>query len=132
MMGFGKGLRALVLEDDGITRLLLSKMLDRAGFAITIEETCAGARARVEGARFDLIFADKNLPDGSGLDFARDLKKRDPDCEVILMTADATIGSVVDAMQSDIADYFVKPLDPLDSFVARVRRVVSLLDLKRT
>ncbi len=113
-------------------RLVLSDILEGAGFSVEAVDTVAAARARIAAAAFDLVISDKNLPDGSGLDLARDRGAFAGDAEFILMTSDASVDSAVQAIQLDIADYLLKPFEPVDVLLARVRKVLTVGDLKRS
>ena len=67
-----------------------------------------GARREVESTAFDLIILDINLPDGSGLDFLRDLRKSSA-VPVIILTANDLETDVVTGLELGADDYIVKP-----------------------
>jgi diguanylate cyclase (GGDEF)-like protein len=129
--GFGSGIKVLVVDDDDSIRLLFGELLGGEGFAVQLAPNIAEADAQLAKERFDLVITDKNLPDGFGLDLARRLLDGDGDTAVIAMSAYASVDSAVEAIQLNVADYFVKPLERLDAVLARVRRVVEHQALKR-
>ena len=63
--------RLLVVEDDVTVARALSRTLARAGFTVAIARSCAAARALAQ--RFDFAIFDLDLPDGNGVDLAREL-----------------------------------------------------------
>ena len=126
----GAGLTMLVVDDEPVIRQLLQVVLTDAGFRVEVFATLQEARARAQKHDFDLVIADKNLPDGSGIDLCRELREAEVDCKLIVMSGYANLASAVEAIQHGVADYFVKPLD-LQELLARLSRVVELLRLSR-
>lgn len=61
------------IEDDAATRRLLEKAITNIGFSFEGFERIRDAKARLERAAPDVIVVDGLLPDGSGIDFIRDL-----------------------------------------------------------
>src|SRR5205814_9302946 len=59
----------------------------------------------------DVVISDVVMPDCSGLDLLRNLKKGDPSRPVILITAAASIDAAVEAMKEGAQDFLTKPLD---------------------
>jgi diguanylate cyclase (GGDEF)-like protein len=126
----GSGLTILVVDDEPVIRQLLEVVLTDAGFRVEVFATLREARARSQRRDFDVVVADKNLPDGSGLELCRELREAEVDCKLIVMSGYANLASAVEAIQHGVADYFVKPLD-LQDLLARLSRVVELLRLSR-
>jgi diguanylate cyclase (GGDEF)-like protein len=126
----GSGLTILVVDDEPVIRQLLEVVLTDAGFRVEVFATLREARARSMRRDFDVVVADKNLPDGSGLELCRELREAEVDCKLIVMSGYANLASAVEAIQHGVADYFVKPLD-LQDLLARLSRVVELLRLSR-
>jgi len=60
----------------------------------------------------DLLLADLELPDGTGLDLLRIAHEQDSDCVVTLITGKATVPSALEAMKQGAFDYLLKPLPP--------------------
>ena len=59
----------------------------------------------------DVAFLDRNMPKVGGLDILRAIREIDPECQVILMTGDATVDSAIEAVKLGALDYLSKPLD---------------------
>jgi response regulator of citrate/malate metabolism len=72
----------------------------------------AQAREALAGSEVDAILLDLNLPDGSGLDLAREvLQQPGKPPQVIVLSADAMPDSIQAAHRAGVVDYLVKPLD---------------------
>jgi diguanylate cyclase (GGDEF)-like protein len=124
----------LVVDDDETIRLLFRELLAGEGYAVDVAATIAEADARLAAAPFDLVITDKNLPDGFGLDLARrvlDGANNGGAPAVIAMSAFASVDSAVEAIQLNVADYFVKPIERLDAVLARIKRVLEHQQLRR-
>ena len=112
--------RILVVDDEPAIRESLAFALERQGFAIEEAETLAEARARAPAA--DLILLDLVLPDGSGLDFLRQLRTRSDVPAIVLTSRDDEQDRVL-GLELGADDYVVKPFSPRE-VAARVRAVL--------
>ncbi|MDH4190331.1 MAG: diguanylate cyclase [Betaproteobacteria bacterium] len=130
---FGRTLRVLVVDDDQSILALLRKLLESVGFEVELAERIASAAGFLDTRKFDLVLLDQELPDGNGLDLARKLlEDGNADCEVVLMSAHASISSTVEAIRVQAADFLVKPFDRRDELLSRIRRVVEVQAVKRS
>ena len=108
------GKTILIVEDEKPIRDMVAFGLRRAGFEVVEAEDCAAARARIADRRPDLVLADWMLPDTSGLELTRQLK-RDPetrDLPIILLTARAEETDKVTGLEGGADDYVTKPFSP--------------------
>src|SRR6185436_17770775 len=80
--------------------------------------TLADARTSLQSGSPDLVLLDVGLPDGSGLDFLRELDGG-IGAEIVLITGTASVDSAVDAIRHGASDYLTKPAD-----VARLQSVL--------
>lgn len=99
----------LIVEDDrglnqGLCRALKSE--DRQVISCQNLKT---AREQISCGGVSLVLLDINLPDGSGLDFLRELKESHPEMPVILLTANDTDMDIVDGLEQGADDYITKP-----------------------
>ena len=114
-------MRCLIVEDDPIARAVIERYAQRAGLDVVASAPdAASARHAAAQASFDVAFADVELPDGSGLDVARELTGR---AEVVLVTARKRYA--VEAFALGAADYLLKPVD-YDRFEQALERVRQL------
>lgn len=115
-------MRILVIEDDAMLLDGLKVGLGLHGFTVDAVASCGDARAALATAEFDAIVLDLMLPDGSGLDILRELRKRQNATPVLLLTAKDTVADRIGGLDSGADDYLGKPFD-LDEVAARLRAI---------
>jgi DNA-binding response OmpR family regulator len=108
----------LIVEDDPAIGTSLERALGNGGYCCTRATTVAEA-LRVTSAP-DLVLLDLGLPDGDGLDLARDLNLRWPDVPIVMLTARTDEMDVVVGLDAGAVDYIAKPFR-LAELMARVR-----------
>jgi len=113
--------RILVVDDDRETCRFMRELLQEPEREIEMAETPEAALALLEGGRFDIVLSDINLnAELSGLDLLRAFKARDPEIEVVLISAFGTLETALEAVKSGAFDYVSKPVD-----IGQVRDVVA-------
>lgn len=105
------GGRILVLEDEASVRLLFSRLLGRMGHDVTAVGTAEEARAASGDEEFDLLLTDVILPDGNGLEVARELRSARPQLRVILMSGYAGTEVAGDDLGAEDIMFLQKPID---------------------
>ena len=117
--------KILLVEDEKAIRDMIGFSLRRAGFTIVEAENCRDGRAALVDARPDLAIVDWMLPDQSGLEFTRQLKREAEyrDLPVIMLTARAEEGDKVAGLEGGADDYITKPFSPRE-LVARIQAVL--------
>ncbi len=103
--------KILVLEDEAAIRGVIVFHLQRAGYITAEAETCEQARIALASQSFDLALVDWMLPDMSGLEFTRFLRRDDnfKDMAIIMLTARGTESDKVAGLEGGADDYVVKP-----------------------
>ncbi len=102
--------RVLVVDDEKSILMLLEEALTQWGYQVTAAGTGADALVALRTEVFDAALTDVRMPDMSGLDLLREIKKRDESIEVVIMTGYPTIASAVEALKEGAYDYLSKPL----------------------
>jgi two-component system, OmpR family, response regulator QseB len=113
-------MRVLVVEDDPILLDGLMTGLELHGMTTDGVRTCEDAYAAVAAASFSTIVLDLMLPDGSGIDVLRHLRRSHDATPVLLLTARDAVGDRVRGLDEGADDYLCKPFD-LDEVAARLR-----------
>jgi two-component system phosphate regulon response regulator PhoB len=115
----------LIVEDEQPIREMIAFGLRRAGFMVREAEDCRGARAALVDQRPDLILVDWMLPDNSGLELTRALKREREtrDLPIIMLTARAEEPDKIAGLDGGADDYVTKPFSPRE-LIARVNAVL--------
>jgi DNA-binding NtrC family response regulator len=121
--------RVLVCDDKENFTKLFRRILSEDRYDVTTAGDGARALALVAAGDFDVIVSDIRMPGADGLAVLREAKSRDPDAEVILMTAFATVPAAVDAIRQGAYDYLAKPFEP-DEAVLVVERALERRSLR--
>jgi DNA-binding NtrC family response regulator len=112
---------ALIIDDETATLEALAKLVAREGFDVRTAVDLKSARAEIQRAMPDVVLCDLVLPDGDGTELLTDFREH-PEVETILVTANATVHSAVEALRLGAYDYLTKPVD-----VARLRKILGHL-----
>ena len=115
----------LIVEDEKPIRDMIAFGLRRAGFDVREAEDCSAARASIADHRPDLLLVDWMLPDQSGLELTRAIKrnKDTEDMPVIMLTARADEHDKVSGLEGGADDYVTKPFSPRE-LLARINAVL--------
>lgn len=105
--------RALLIEDDAATRMVLARHLRRSGLEVTALES--GEQVLIEAARrevgFDVVVSDVHLPGMSGLDLASLILSRNPAQPIVLITGDPDAALAREALSRGPVSYLLKPFE---------------------
>ena len=114
------GARLLIVDDDPELRSFLSSELAVEGYAC--EEAACGLQAlgRIRSQTWDLVLLDWNLPDFSGVEVCRRMRKGGISTPVLMLTARDEVQHRVEALDSGADDYLIKPFS-IEELLARVR-----------
>jgi two-component system NtrC family response regulator len=103
--------KVLVVEDDPDIRKILAVFLAEKGFQVKVAESAQTALDMLAEEPMDLILSDVRMPGMTGLDLLRAVKERDPEIQLVLMSAYSCVKDAVEAIQLGAADYVEKPID---------------------
>ncbi|WP_259782163.1 response regulator [Aestuariispira ectoiniformans] len=115
-------MRILLIEDEANLADAITGHLTAAGEAVDWVSLLSEADLALTSVSYDIILLDLNLPDGSGLDLLRQVRKRGDATPCIIMTAMDQISDRIAGLNAGADDYLVKPFD-LDEMMARVSAV---------
>ena len=106
------GERVLIVEDDPATRSGLTELVRAWGFAADAAADGAEALQKVTTFRPTIIVSDLVMPRMSGMDLLKALQGETEHIRIILLTAQGTVDTAVEAVKAGAEDYLTKPLDP--------------------
>ncbi len=112
----------LLVEDERAITEPLAEALERDGLDAAVAGTATEAMEKAASADPDLVLLDIGLPDGSGLDVCRELRKRSQ-VPIIMLTARGSEADRVAGLELGADDYIVKPFSARE-VIARVRAVL--------
>lgn len=120
----------LIVEDEASQRTVLKGFLKKLGHRVHEAEDGNGAISVAKDSYLDLVLLDLKMPGMDGIQVLGELKKINPELEIILVTAYGTIDTAVNAMKLGAFDYLTKPID-LEELVAVIDKVARQRQLLR-
>jgi DNA-binding NtrC family response regulator len=104
--------RILVVDDEEIVRISCRRILTPLGY--TVETTPDGLQALelMKENKYDLILTDLKMPHMDGMEVMAEIRKREPDAKVIIVTGYSTIEVAVKAIKMGAYNYIEKPFSP--------------------
>ncbi|UCC75148.1 MAG: sigma-54-dependent Fis family transcriptional regulator [Gemmatimonadota bacterium] len=122
--------KVLVIEDDEVLRQLLIDVLSDQAYQVEAAETGEAGLRAMEQDVFDIILLDINLPGMDGMEVLRLAPARQPDSQVVMMTAFGTVDTAVEAMKQGAFDYINKPFRT-EELLLTITRALEEQDLRR-
>src|SRR5918998_3180255 len=116
-----KKISVLVVDDDALLRKLVTEQLARSGFDSAGAASGEEALAALQAADYDVVLLDIRMTGMSGLDALREIRKIEDAPEVIMLTADTSLSTGLEAMRLGAYDYLTKPAT-LDEMEAIIRK----------
>jgi two-component system nitrogen regulation response regulator GlnG len=117
----------LVADDDRTIRTVLTQALTRAGCKVHATSSLTTLMRWVSEGKGDLVISDVMMPDGNGLEALPEITKLRPSLPVIIISAQNTITTAIQATEADAYDYLPKPFDLPDL----MKRSARALDRRR-
>ncbi len=117
----------LVADDDRTIRTVLTQALTRAGCKVHATSSMVTLMRWIEEGKGDLVISDVIMPDGNGLDALPKIADERPGLPVIVISAQNTIMTAIQAAEKDAYDYLPKPFDLPDL----MKRAARALEVKR-
>src|ERR1700682_5212936 len=114
----------LVVDDESEIREGLELLLTGEGYGVTSADTGESGLARLEEHPFDLLLLDVSLPDRNGLELLKEIRRRDANLPVVLITAYGSIEMARAAFKNGAMDYITKPWSN-DELLAQVAQAVE-------
>jgi len=111
----------LVVVDDEPGMLgLIERAVQPTGYEVKVHSSAREALTRLAVEPTDVALVDLRMPEIGGLDVLRAVREAQPQCQVILMTAHASVDSAIEAVKLGALDYLSKPID-----FARLRQLLA-------
>jgi signal transduction histidine kinase/CheY-like chemotaxis protein len=108
----------LVVEDNTINRMIVERILEKAGHNVTVVENGTAALAGLEKGSYDIVLMDVHMSGIDGLEVTRTIREKEGDSgdhvHIIAMTARAMEGDREECIEAGMDDYISKPLSARD------------------
>jgi DNA-binding NtrC family response regulator len=129
--------RILVIDDEAEIRESLATLLELEGYVVELAVNGTDGLRKAEASSYDLILLDLMMPDRSGMEVLKDLRERDVETPIFMITAYGSVEVAVNALKGGANDYFSKPWDneklliEIDRMIASSRLARENIQLKR-
>ena len=119
----------MLVDDDKELLEVYNKIFKLNGFDVISCENAEKALNILEKNRISVVVSDIIMPKMSGIELLKEIKKRNRQTEVIMLTAEGSISGAVEAVKEGAFSYFVKPAD-LDDLISNIRKAAELSIVK--
>src|SRR5579871_3649035 len=129
--------RVLVVDDELDIREGLQTLLSMEGYSVDLAPNATEGLRQMDSRAYDLVLLDLMMPDRSGMDVLREVRLRDRDTPIFMITAYGSVEAAVHALKLGASDYFSKPWDnekliiEIDRMIAKRRLEYENTHLKR-
>lgn len=120
----------LVVDDDQVIRWTLTEALQSWGFASIEAASVAEAVKQIKSDLPAAVLLDIDLPDGSGLDVLREIKREHPEAIVIMITGNVQVDNTISALRGGAYDFIAKPIN-LEELRVTIRNAIEARHLRR-
>jgi two-component system response regulator PilR (NtrC family) len=119
----------LIVDDEASLRDFLTIVFEEERWNVDAAASLEDARAAITRLEPDVVLCDLMLPDGSGIDFIRDVKANSPSIAFVMITAHTSTRTAVEALKAGAVDYIAKPFD-IEELKIIVRKAVERKELE--
>ena len=104
-------MKVLLVEDDGELASFVARVLREEGFEVSIADSARAALTILKQETFNLAILDRMLPDQDGLAVCAEIRRRELDVGVLMLTARGELEDRVGGLEAGADDYIVKPFE---------------------
>jgi two-component system, NtrC family, response regulator AtoC len=122
--------KILIVDDEKMIRWTLSQALKSWGYAPIEVATVSETLETVSAENPEAVLLDIDLPDGSGLDLLRDIKREHPEAIVIMITGNVRVETTISALRGGAYDFISKPIH-LEELKVSIRNALEAHELRR-
>jgi len=114
----------LVVDDEADIRESLETLLGLEGYSVDLAQNATEGLHKLGTRGYDLVLLDLMMPDRSGMDVLKEVRERDRDTPIFMITAYGSVEAAVNALKFGANDYFSKPWDN-EKLVIEIGRMIS-------
>jgi len=116
--------RILVIDDEADIREGLELLLTSEGYSVELAHNGREGIQKLDGGRYDLALLDLMMPDMSGMDVLAEVRPRDRETPIFMITAYGSVERAVEAIKAGANDYFSKPWDN-EKLIIEIDRMIA-------
>jgi DNA-binding NtrC family response regulator len=116
--------KILVIDDEHDIREGLEFLLLSEGYSVDLAQNGTEGIRKLEGASYDLALLDLMMPDMSGMEVLAEVRKRDRETPIFMITAYGSVERAVEAIKAGANDYFSKPWDN-EKLIIEIDRMIA-------
>lgn len=119
-------IRLMIVDDEPQIGAMLEKAFGRSGdFKVTYYDNPLNALSSFRPGMYDGVLLDIMMPQRDGISVLEEIKAKDPECVVIMMTAYSTLDKVLQSHKIGANHYVLKPFDSLMAVEKKVRDLIE-------
>lgn len=122
--------KVLIVDDEQLIRWSLTEALRSWGYTSVEAANSAAALASFDAEQPAAVLLDVNLPDGSGLNVLREIKQRQPEAVVIMITGNVLVADTIAALRGGAYDFIGKPIN-LEELQVTIRNGIEAQSLRK-
>jgi DNA-binding NtrC family response regulator len=122
--------KILVVDDEADIRESLETLLELEGYQVELAQNATDGLRKIESGNHDLILLDLMMPDRSGMEVLREVRERDTETPIFMITAYGSVEVAVSALKAGADDYFSKPWDN-EKLLIEIERTIARARLER-
>ena len=116
--------KVLVVDDELDIRESLELLLMSEGYAVELAQNATEGLKKMEAAGYDLVLLDLMMPDKSGMEVIEEVRQRDKETPIFMITAYGSVEAAVKALKLGANDYFSKPWEN-DKLIIEIDRMIA-------
>lgn len=116
-------MKLLVVEDDKEILRMVMRYFDAFGYIVEKAKTLTDGREKISQHVYDCVILDLNLPDGDGISLLEQVKSKNKETGVIILSANSSLETKIAGLEIGADDYLTKPFH-LSELNARVKSIV--------
>jgi two-component system, cell cycle response regulator len=122
--------KVLVADDEESLRGIVKEILTDSGYLVDCAANGKEAMDLVRKNSYEVVVSDIRMPEMSGIELLEEIKKFNPNIQVIMMTSHASVETAIKAIRLGAYDYLTKPFEDLDIITTVINRTVEKLKLE--
>jgi len=120
------GLKVLVVDDEEDVVEVIQDRLEAYGFTVVTAGNGLEALKKLSAERFDGVFLDVKMPEMGGIEALEEIRKRDREIPVIIITSSSTREAAIEAMAKGANEYVLKPFE-WEELKAKIEKVYGII-----